>query len=96
MFILPVGTRLKRIIFLVWLAVVLFAQSPVFWLPEAVESVLRIASLPLLPLIACYNISVTGMIGLTGLSGVIVEGVYVVALVLIAGHWLERRELLLY
>ena len=92
----PVGTRLKRIIFLVWLAVVLFAQSPVFWLPEAMVSVLRIASLPLLPLIACYNISVTGTRGLTGLLGVIVEGVYVVALALIAGHWLERRELLLY
>jgi len=28
--------------------------------------------------------------------GVIVEGVYVVALALNAGYWLERRELLLY
>ena len=42
-------------------------NPPVFWLPEAVVSVLRIASLPLLPLIACYNISMTGRIGLTGL-----------------------------
>jgi len=92
----PIAMRLKRIIFLVWLALVLFAQSPVFWLPEVVISVLRIASVPLLPLIACYNISMTGRIGLTGLLGVVVEGVYVVALALIAGHWLERRELLLY
>jgi hypothetical protein len=38
----------------------------------------------------------TGTIGLTDLLEVIVEEVYVVALALIAGHWLERRELLLY
>jgi hypothetical protein len=92
----PMATRLKRIIFLAWLALVLFAQSPVFWLPEVVMSVLRFASLPLLPLIACYNISVAGTLGLAGALGVGVEGVYVVVLVLIAGYWLERRELLLY
>jgi ABC-type transport system involved in cytochrome c biogenesis ATPase subunit len=92
----PMATRLKRIIFLAWLALVLFAQSPVFWLPEVVMSVLRFASLPLLPLIACYNISVAGTLGLAGALGVVIEGVYVVALALIAGHWLERRELLLY
>ena len=92
----PMATRLKRIIFLAWLAVVLFAQSPVFWLPEALISVLRVASLPLLPLIACYNISVTGTIGLAGALGLVMEVVYVVALALLAGHWLERRELLLY
>ena len=92
----PVATRLKRIIFLAWLALVLFAYSPVFWLPEAVVSVLRVASVPLLPLIACYNISVTGMLGLAGALGLVVEGIYVVVLALIAGYWLERRELLLY
>jgi hypothetical protein len=92
----PMATRLKRIIFLAWLALVLFAQSPVFWLPEAVISVLCVASVPLLSLIACYNISVTGTIGLTGALGLVVEGVYVVALALIGGYWLERRELLLY
>lgn len=92
----PVATRLKRIVFLAWLVLVLFAQSPVFWLPEAVISVLRVASVPLLPLIACYNISVNGTIGLAGVLGLMVEMVYVIVLALIAGYWLERRELLLY
>ncbi len=92
----PMATRLKRIIFLAWLALMLFAQSPVSWLPEAVISVLHVASVPLLPLIACYNISVTGTIGLAGMFGLVVEVLYVVALALIADYWLERRELLLY
>lgn len=92
----PMATRLKRIIFLAWLALVLFAQSPLSWLPDTVISVLRVASVPLLPLIACYNISVTGTIGLADASGLIMEGVYMVVLALIAGYWLERRDLLLY
>lgn len=92
----PVATRLKRIVFLAWLVLVLFAQSPVTWLPEAMVSVLRIASVPLLPLIACYNISVNGTISLAGALGLVVEVVYVIALTLIGGYWLERRELLLY
>ncbi|HJT56944.1 MAG TPA: hypothetical protein VJ761_10640 [Ktedonobacteraceae bacterium] len=92
----PMATRLKRIVFLAWLVLVLFAQSPVSWLPEAVISVLHVASVPLLPLIACYNISVNGTIGLAGVLALIVEVVYVVVLALIAGYWLERRELLLY
>src|SRR5579875_3028263 len=92
----PVATRLKRIIFLAWLVIVLFAQSPVSWLPQAVLSVLRLASIPLQPLIACYNISVTGTIGWTGAVGLLVEVAYVIALALLAGYWLEKRELLLY
>jgi len=92
----PMATRLKRIIFLIWLALVLFAQSPVFWLPDAAISILHVAGVPLLPLIACYNISVTGTIGLAGALGLVMEVVYIVALAVIGGYWLERRELLLY
>jgi hypothetical protein len=45
---------------------------------------------------ACYQVSVTGTIGLTGVVGMILVAVYITGLALIAGKWLERRELSLY
>lgn len=92
----PIATRLQRILFLVWIAVVLFSISPIFQLPDAVINVLGIVRAPLWPIAACYNVSITGTLGLPGLLGLLLEGVYVVGFALVAGYWLERRELLLY
>ena len=92
----PMATRLKRILFLVWVALVLFSISPVFELPAFIMNVLGIVRIPLWPISACYNVSFTGTLGLPGVLGFLLEGVYVVGLALIAGYWLERRELLLY
>lgn len=92
----PMATRLKRILFLAWIAIVLFSISPVFAVPNSFLNVLGIVRIPLWPIAACYNVSVTGTIGLSGISGLLLEGVCVVGLALIAGYWLERRELLLY
>lgn len=92
----PIATRLKRILFLVWIAVVLFSISPVVAIPTSFLNVLSIVRVPLWPISACYHVSVSGTIEFAGVLGLLLEGVYVIGLALIAGNWLERRELLLY
>jgi hypothetical protein len=92
----PMAARLDRILFLVWVAVVLFSISPVFALPASVLNILGIVRIPLWPISACYQMSTSGIISLTGVVGIFLVAVYIFALALIAGFWLERRELLLY
>jgi hypothetical protein len=92
----PIATRLMRILFLTWIAVVLFSISPIFTLPSSVLNVLEIVRIPLWPISACYQVSVSGTIGLTGVVGMLLIAVYILGLALVAGMWLERRELLLY
>ena len=91
----PMAIRLYRILFLVWIAVVLFSISRIFALPASVLNILGIVRIPLWPISACYQVSVSGTIGLTGVVGLLIEVGYIIGLVLIAGYWLERRELLL-
>jgi hypothetical protein len=91
----PMATRLHRILFLVWVAVVLFSLSPIFSLPVSILNVLSIVRVPLWPISACYHVSVSGTIDLAGVSGMLLSAIYVIGLALIAGYWLERRELLL-
>jgi len=92
----PGATRLMRILFLCWVALVLFSISPIFAVPATFINILGIVRVPLWPIAACYNVSVAGTIGLTGALGLLLEGVYIAGLALIAGYWLKRRELLLY
>jgi hypothetical protein len=56
-------------------------------------AVLRI---PLWPISACYQMSASGILSFTGVVEIILIAVYCMCLALIAGYWLERRELLLY
>jgi hypothetical protein len=92
----PIATRLMRILFLTWIAVVLFSTSPIFIIPTSVLNILGIVPIPLWPISACYQVSVSGTISLTGVLGMLLVAVYIIGLALVAGKWLERRELLLY
>ena len=92
----PIATRLMRILFLTWIAVVLFSISPIFTIPSSVLNVLAIVRIPLWPISACYQVSVSGTIGLNGVLGILLIALYIIGLALVAGKWLERRELLLY
>jgi hypothetical protein len=92
----PIGTRRKRMVFLAWVALVLFSISPIFQLPDAVLSVLSIVRIPLAPIATCYLVSINGTlpaISLLGFAGIVL---YIVVLAFLAGYWLEQRELLLY
>jgi hypothetical protein len=92
----PIATRLMRILFLTWIAVVLFSIRPIFFIPTSVLNVLGFVRIPLWPISACYQVSVSGTISLTGVLGMLLVAVYIIGLALVAGKWLERRELLLY
>ena len=92
----PIATRLMRILFLAWIAIVLFSISPIFIIPSPVLNVLGIVRIPLWPISVCYQVSVSGTISLTGVLGMLLVAVYIIGLALVAGKWLERRELLLY
>ncbi len=92
----PIATRLMRILFLTWIAVVLFSISPIFTIPSSVLNILAIVRIPLWPISTCYQVSVSGTIGLSSVLGMLLVAVYIIGLALVAGMWLERRELILY
>jgi hypothetical protein len=92
----PISTRLARILFLTWIALVLFSLSPVFMVPSSILNILGIVRIPLWPISACYQMSVSGTIGVQGVIGILLVGAYIISLAFIAGKWLETRELLLY
>jgi hypothetical protein len=92
----PMATRLKRIYFLAWLALVLFSFKPIFTIPRWLENVLSISQIPLWPVGACYTLGATGTFSLLSLLGLLLLACYCVLIALVAGYWLEKRELLLY
>ena len=61
-----------------------------------VLNVLGIVRIPLWPISACYQMSTSGTLSLSGVLGMFLIAIYIIGLALIAGKWLERRELLLY
>lgn len=92
----PIATRRVLIVFLSWVAVMLFSFHPIATWPAWLDTVLNIARLPLWPLQACYTLSITGGFTLASLLGLLMLLVYAVIIVLVAGRWLEKRELLLH
>ena len=92
----PIGTRRKRMLFLAWVAIVLFSASPIFRLPDPVITILSISRLPLIPVGICYNSGVNSSIDASALPGFFFVALYIAGLVWLASHWLEHRELLLH
>src|SRR6516225_1198567 len=62
----PIATRLTRILFLTWIAAVLFSISPVFMVPSSILNISGIVRIPLWPISACYQLSVSGTISVQG------------------------------
>lgn len=92
----PMATRLKRIYFLAWLALVLFSFKPIFTIPSWLETTLGISQIPLWPVGECYTLSVTGVFSFSSLLSLLLIASYCLLISLVAGNWLEKRELLLY
>lgn len=92
----PMATRLKRIYFLAWLALVLFSFKPIFTIPAWLETVLSISQLPLWPVGECYTLGSTGSFSLFSLLALLLIACYCALIALVAGYWLEKCELLLY
>src|SRR5205807_5888561 len=87
----PVATRQVRIVFLAWLAAVLYSNTT----PGTLAAVLSVTRLPLIPLATCYSLGGMSHISWHGLGAVLMDGVYVVGLTLVAEFWMRRRDLLL-
>lgn len=92
----PMATRLRRIYFLGWVALVLFSFKPLIPLPSWLEAALSISQFPLWPVAANYTLSVAGEFDLLNLLALGLTVVYWILLAVIAGYWLEKRELLLH
>jgi hypothetical protein len=92
----PIATRLKRIAFLGWVALLLFSYKPIFPIPGWLDTILSISQFPLWPLQACYTLSLTGNFDLLSLLGLLLIAVYAVLIAQVAGYWLEKRDLLLH
>lgn len=91
----PIATRLQRIYFLAWLALMLFSFRPIFSVPTWLINILSLSQLPLWPVIECYASSASGSFDLLSMAAILLLGVYCALLTLVAGRKLERRELLL-
>lgn len=92
----PMATRLKRIYFLTWVALLLFSFKPIITIPAWLEALLSVTQIPLWPIIACYTLSASGTFDLLSALGLVLVACLCVLIALVAGYWLEKRELLLY
>ncbi len=92
----PIATRLTRIWFLAWLALMLFSFRPLIALPDWLGAVLSLSQLPIWPLGECYTFSVAGSFEPLDLIGLLLIAVYCVLIAWAAGAALERRELILH
>jgi hypothetical protein len=88
----PLATRLQRIIFLAWLVLALTPPLDLGPLP----TLLAIARGPMLPLAACYTLGGPPGFNLVAIWAVPLVAVYTIALTLLAGFWLARRDLILH
>jgi hypothetical protein len=87
----PVGTRRIQIVFLVWLAVVLYANSAV----SGIRQYLVVVQIPLAPLIACYQFGLTTVISGYGWFMLALAVGYIVGLVYLVDWLFARRDLIL-
>jgi hypothetical protein len=90
----PLATRLYRIFFLAWLVLALMPLPPLDLGP--LPTLLAIVRVPALPLAACYTLGGPPGINLVALWAVPLVAAYIIALTLLAGFWLARRDLILH
>ena len=88
---IPVATRRIQIIFLAWLALVLYTNTS----DNIVATYFSWVRIPLAPLAVCYNLSTTGIVGWYNFAMFVVAIGYVVGLTVLAEFLLRKRDLIL-
>ena len=88
----PLATRLQRIFFLAWL--VLALTPPIDFGP--LPTLQAIVRGPVLPLAACYTLGGPPGFNATASWAVPLVALYTIALTLLAGFWLAKRDLILH
>lgn len=82
----PFGAQVPRLVFLAWLALALYSYT------AGAPGFLGIARLPLLPFGAAFAFGQTGQIGATGLLALLVELLFIAALIASTGISTPRRK----
>ncbi len=86
----PIASRLVRSIFLLWLAMTLYASSS-----APLAAFIDFLRIPIAPLAACFGFTLVGRIDLTGILGLVVCAIYMVGLMFLASYWFRKRDLIL-
>jgi hypothetical protein len=87
----PVSSRGIQIVFLLWLVAAFSSYAEVGSLAGA----LAIARPPLLPVVACLELSTTGLANVPGLLALLLVAAYIAMLLWLAERLFARRDLLL-
>jgi hypothetical protein len=88
----PIATRPAQIIFLLWIVIVLYTNTPA---AINIAHYLQIFEFPLRPIALCYQLSSQGSIDAWGWGGAIIVLVYMVAITTLATFWFSKRDLYL-
>lgn len=88
---IPIATRRIQIIFLAWLALVLYTNTN----NNIVATYFSWVRIPLAPLAACYNLGTTSAVGWYNLGMLLLAIAYIIALTVLAEFLLRRRDLIL-
>jgi hypothetical protein len=88
----PIATRLARILLLAWVAAVLYSSTSL----GPIASILSITRIPLIPVIACYNLGANGTIGWSGALALAIDIAYIIGLSLLAAYWMAKRDFILH
>ncbi len=87
----PVATRRVQIIFLVWLAAMLYSDSRF----SDIAKYFTVTQLPLLPVTACYNLGLVPIVDGYALVMLVVAVGYIIGLTWLADMLLAKRDLIL-
>jgi len=64
--------------------------------PAPIAAILSITRIPLIPVIACYNLGANGAIGWSGMLALAIDIAYIIGLSLLAAYWMAKRDLILH
>jgi hypothetical protein len=88
----PVATRGMQICFLAWLAVVLYSNTG----PGLMAHYLSVVGIPLTPIAACYNISVTGALDVYGFIMFLLMFCFIAGLCWLCAYCFKQRDLIVH
>ena len=88
----PIATRPTQIVFLSWIVIVLYSNTPA---AIDIARYLQILQLPLRPIALCYQLSSQGSIASWDWIGVVIMFAYMAIIIALGTAWFAKRDLYL-
>ncbi len=88
----PIATRRIQIVFLIWLAGVLYSNTNT----DLVAHYLSVIRVVLAPIVACSSFGITESIDGYGLAMIVLAIGYIIALSWLVEYWFSKRDLILH